>query len=137
MTARTASSLVTWAAAAAISVWICALSAFIFGRSSRIVAIWSATSTRTNSPTQSSSASRPVREPAASLSYRSRGRSSRKALQERRHDAGAGSAVDLGQVPGHLGKVPRHGGDVLAGELAVHIVGVPGRARARRDERVP
>ena len=42
MTARTASSADTCAAAAAISAWTCALSAFIFGRSSRIVAIWSA-----------------------------------------------------------------------------------------------
>ena len=39
MTARTAASWLTCAAAAAISAWTCALSAFIFGRSSRIVAI--------------------------------------------------------------------------------------------------
>src|SRR6185437_17095549 len=55
MTARTALSAETCAAAAAISVCTCALSAFIFGRSSRIVAIGPATSTRTNSPTQSTS----------------------------------------------------------------------------------
>src|SRR6516165_916848 len=45
-----AASVVTSAAAAAISSWTCALSAFIFGLSSRTVATPSATSTRTNSP---------------------------------------------------------------------------------------
>ena len=47
-------------AAAAISAWTWKLSAFIFGRSSRIVAIWSATSTRTNSPTLSPPGGCPV-----------------------------------------------------------------------------
>ena len=60
-------SSVTCAAAAAISAWTCALSAFIFGRSSRIVAIWSATSTRTNSPTQSTSTPRTTRVTAAPI----------------------------------------------------------------------
>src|ERR1700744_1257243 len=58
MTARTASSAVTSAAATPISSCTCALSAFIFGRSSRIVALPSATSTRTNSPTQHTSTPR-------------------------------------------------------------------------------
>jgi hypothetical protein len=55
MTARTASSADTCRAASAISPWTCAFSAFIFGLSSRIVAIRSASSTRTNSPTRSTS----------------------------------------------------------------------------------
>src|SRR5580693_799928 len=69
MTARTASSADTCAAAAAISSWTCALSAFIFGRSSLMVAIPSADSTRTNSPTPATSTSRPPANPRAPLSY--------------------------------------------------------------------
>jgi hypothetical protein len=50
ITARTSSSAVAWAAAARSSSWICALSAFMGGRSSRIVPMPSAVSNRTNSP---------------------------------------------------------------------------------------
>src|SRR5215469_8191574 len=49
-TAAMSASALTCAAASAISSCTCAFSAFIFGRSSRMVAICSATSTRTNSP---------------------------------------------------------------------------------------
>ncbi len=56
MTARTAASADTSAAAAAISSWTRALSAFIGGLSSRIVAMPSAASTRTNSPKPPTSA---------------------------------------------------------------------------------
>src|SRR5215472_8578742 len=69
MTARIASSAVTSAAAPAISAWTCALSAFIFGLSSRIVAMPSATSTRTNSPKPATSTSSPPANVAAHLSY--------------------------------------------------------------------
>jgi hypothetical protein len=68
MTARISGSSLTRAAASAISSCTCALSAFIFGRSSRIVAIRSATSTRTNSPTPFPSVGlRPARAPRAGL----------------------------------------------------------------------
>src|SRR3984885_2676616 len=63
MTARTALSADTCAAASAISSWTWALSAFIFGRSSLMVAIPSADSTRTNSPTPATSTPRPPANP--------------------------------------------------------------------------
>src|SRR5438067_12953209 len=50
-TARTSWSADTEAAAARSSSWICAFSALIGGRSSRLVAIPSSTATLTNSPT--------------------------------------------------------------------------------------
>src|SRR3954462_15212987 len=54
MTARMSCRAVASSAQALISSWTCALSAFIFGRSSRIVPTAPSTSSRTNSPTAAS-----------------------------------------------------------------------------------
>src|SRR4051812_45810837 len=54
MTARMSCRAVASSAQALISSWTCALSAFIFGRSNRIVPTAPSTSSRTNSPTAAS-----------------------------------------------------------------------------------
>src|SRR3954468_7256347 len=54
MTARMSCRAVASRAQALISSWTCALSAFIFGRSSRMVPTAPSTSSRTNSPTAAS-----------------------------------------------------------------------------------